>query len=132
MISFANIPIEGWADGDFIIISNEGDAFGDVIGTDGEVTRYHTNDDRANVTIRTMQSAEANDALSAMLQIDQLTGEGIGAFFARDTLGTSEYRGENAWIVKPPDATFGREAKEREWHIRVAKLVRVDGSNVGI
>ena len=132
-VSFANIPITGWADGDFVVIDNESDAYGDAIGTDGEVTRFRTNDDRANVTIRLMQSSAVNDQLSALHTLDKLSsnGAGLGVFYFKDTNGTSIYSGENAWIQKAPPATFSREVKEREWKIRVAKLVRVDGSNTG-
>jgi hypothetical protein len=132
-ISFAGILIQGFADGDMITIDNEADAFGDVVGTDGEVTRWASNDERANVTIRTMQSSSANDQLSALHTLDKLApnGLGIGAFYAKDILGTSEYRGEASWIKKAPSAAFGREAKEREWAIRVANIKRTDGSNIG-
>lgn len=133
-LSFANIQITGWADGDFISIDNESDAYGDAIGTDGEVTRWDTNDNRANVTITLMQTSSANDRLSAMLRLDQLApnGAGIGAFYFKDTQGTSFYSGENAWIVKRPEATFGREGnKARVWKLRVALLKFNDGSNLG-
>lgn len=132
-ISFANILLKGWADGDFITIDNESDGYGDTIGTDGEVTRWDMNDERANLTITLMQTSSVNDKLSALYRLDKLTpnGGGIGAFYFKDTNGTSEYSGENAWIVKAPAATFGREAKPREWKIRVAKLERNDGSNFG-
>lgn len=131
--SFANIQGVGLADGEFLVIDNESDAYGDVIGTDGETTRFRTNDDRANVTFRLMQSSSMNDKLSAIHALDKLTsnGAGLGAFYAKDTNGTSEYSGENAWIRKPPAVSFDRSAKEREWKIRVAKLVRTDGGNSG-
>ena len=132
-MSFANIQLSGWADGDFVSIDNESDAYGDVVGTDGEVTRWESNDDRGNVILTLMQSSSTNDQLSALHQLDKLSvnGAGIGSFYFKDTNGTSAYSGEAAWIVKPPKADFGREAKPREWHIRVAKLKRVDGSNTG-
>jgi hypothetical protein len=132
-LSFANIQITGWADGDFIVIDNESDDYGDIQGTDGETTRYELNDDRANITITLMQSSSVNDKLSALRKLDRLApnGAGIGSFYFKDTQGTSEYKGEAAWIVKPPAVTFGREAKPREWKIRVAKLTRNDGSNLG-
>lgn len=133
-ISFANILITGWGDGDFISIDNESDGYGDSIGTDGEVTRWDIGDDRANITITTAQSSGANDQLSSVYRLDKLSpnGAGVGPFYMKDTLGTSEYSGEQAWIVKPPTAGFGRESKTREWRIRVAKLTRNDGSALRI
>lgn len=132
-VSFANITLQGFAESDGVTIDNESDAYGDVQGVDGETTRFRTNDDRANVTIRLMQSSSANDQLSALHALDKLTpnGAGIGTFNVKDTNGTSLYNGENAWIQKAPQAVFDRSAKEREWKIRVAKLVRIDGGNVG-
>ena len=65
-ISFAGRPITGWADGDYLDIDNDTDAFTDAVGTDGDVTRVRTNDDRATVTITLMQSSPVNDVLSAI------------------------------------------------------------------
>lgn len=132
-VSFAGITLQGFAESDGVAIDNESDAYSDVIGIDGETTRARTNDDRANVTIRLMQSSSANDQLSALHALDKLTpnGAGIGTFNCKDTNGTSLYNGEAAWIQKPPPVVFDRGVKEREWKIRVAKLVRTDGSNVG-
>lgn len=132
-LSFANLQITGWADGDFISIDNESDGFGDAVGTDGEVTRWDNNDERANVMITLMQTSSVNDKLSALHRLDKLSpnGAGIGSFYCKDTNGTSTYSGESTWIVKRPEATFGREGnKPRVWKLRVASLEANDGTNI--
>lgn len=133
-ISIAGIPIlSGFADGEFLKIEQEADDFTDKVGTDGEVTRSKTNDRRATVTILLMQSSAGNAALSALSNVDRLApnGAGVGSLLVRDRLGTAVYSAAQAWISKPPDVSFDREATSREWTLRVADLTRNDGGNFG-
>ncbi len=131
-IVVAGIPIEGgFADGAFIEVVQEADDFIEVVGADGDVTRSKTNDRRATITITLMQSAEANALLSALSTLDVNTsnGAGVGPMLIKDNQGTSKFTAEKSWISKPPDAAFDKTAGPRAWKIRVAKLVRFDGSN---
>ena len=124
-MSIAGIPITGgYADGEFLRIESESDAFTDVAGTDGEVTRSKTNDRRATATLSLMQTADANNLLAALAITDREApnGAGVGAFLVRDRQGTALYQASECWISKTPDATFDREATAREWTIRIAKL----------
>lgn len=124
-VSVGGIPITGgFADGEFLRIEFEGDAFSDVVGTDGEVTRSKTNDRRATATLLLMQTADANNLLAALAQADRIgsNGAGVGAFLVRDRQGTSLYQAAECWIAKTPDVTFDREATAREWKIRIAVL----------
>jgi len=131
-VSFFGLPLGGWADGEFVRIERENPAFEDVVGTDGEVTRYKTMDERATVTIRTMQSSPVNDQLSALHNSDKNTpgGVGVGALLIQDLQGTFVSTAEKAWISKEPDVSFDRAPTEREWVIRVARLVTVHGGSV--
>lgn len=127
-----NIPIDsGYADGEFLRIEQDSDDFSDVVGTDGEVTRSKTNDRRATVTVSLMQSSTGNTVLSALNNLDRNIpgGAGVGTLLVRDKQGTSLYTAAKCWIMKPPDAAFGREATSREWKIRIGNLVRLDGGN---
>lgn len=128
----ANLPIDsGYADGEFLRIEQDSDDFGDVVGTDGETTRFKTNDRRATITVILGQSSSGNAVLSAMNSLDRNTpgGAGIGVLFIRDRQGTSLYTAAKCWIAKPPDVSFGREPGPREWKIRCGNLVRLDGGN---
>lgn len=127
-----DLPIEsGFADGEFLRIEQDSDDFGDVPGTDGEVTRSKTNDRRATITVILMQSSSGNNLLTVMNNLDRNTpgGAGIGTLFIRDKQGTSLYTASKCWIAKPPDVSFDRLATAREWKIRCANLVRFDGGN---
>jgi len=127
----AGIPITGWADGEFLTIEMTTDAFTSVVGTDGEVTRNRSNDNRATATVKLMQSSASNDLLSALYNTDRLArnGAGIGAFLVKDNQGRSLYAAAECWIRKHPDISFDREATAREWVIEIADLQVFTGGN---
>jgi hypothetical protein len=131
-ISFAGVPVEGYADGDFLTITKTSDGFTSVVGTDGVVSRSKTNDRRATVEIRLMQTSRTNELLAAIHKADLETngGAGIGAFLCADLNGTSLYAAGNCWIKKAPDVTYGREAQERVWTLEVDVLQDFTGGNL--
>ena len=131
-VVFNTILLEGYADGDFLTITKESDAYGDVAGTDGDVTRFDTNDRRATIEIRLMQTSLSNDPLSATHALDRNTpgGAGIGSFLVQDMNGTSLYRAGNCWIQRAPDPVFGREPQERVWVLRTPHLYEFTGGTL--
>ncbi len=127
----AGIPVDsGYADGEFVKIEQNEEDFTMVVGTDGEVTRSKTNNKTAKVTLRLMQTADGNAALSALNRLDkaQSNGAGVGSFLVKDrTSGTIVYQASSCWISKPPSVSFDKVATAREWEITVADLDRTDG-----
>ncbi len=122
----------GFADGEFIRVEQESDDTEDVAGTDGEVAVSRTNDRRATITIILMQTAAANAGLSTLSNLARSAPGMTGAIvplLIRDRNGATLYTGQNAWVRRAPDASFDRTATGREWQIRVADLIRVDGGN---
>lgn len=131
VITVAGIPVSGFADGEFCRVEHETNAFEDVVGTDGEVTRSKSNDGRATVTIRLMQSSPSNALLSALhnTDINAPGGAGVGPFALFDNSGGTTILAEKCWIAKGPDSSWDRTATEREWMIRCAKIVEVHAGN---
>jgi len=131
-VAFGGVPVEGYADGDFITITHASDAFSSVVGTDGTVARSKTNDLRADIEIRLMNTSPTNAALSAIYQADRNApgGAGVGAFLCVDLNGTSLYAAGNAWIKRAPDPVFGREANERVWLLECDALQDFTGGNI--
>ena len=72
-LSLAGIPIDGYADGEFVRIERETDVFSDVAGSNGEVARSKTNDNRGTVTFILMQTSKTNDLLSALYNLEKNT-----------------------------------------------------------
>jgi hypothetical protein len=129
LIVVAGIPIKGWADGEFCTVEYETDAFSDVCGTDGEVTRSKSNDRRATVTLRLMQTSPSNALLSALFNLDANSpgGAGVGPFLLANGLTGTKLAGEKCWIAKPPPSKWDRTPTEREWKVRVASLGGLEG-----
>ena len=131
-IAFSTVPIEGYADGDFLTITRASDAFSSTVGTDGEVARSKTNDNRADVELRLMSTSPTNAALSAIHLADRNApgGAGVGAFLCVDLNGTTLYTAGNCWIKRGPDPVYGREANERVWLLEVDNLQDFTGGNL--
>lgn len=130
--SLGGIPLnKGTADGEFLRISMETDAFTDVVGTDGEVTRSKSNDRRATVEVILMQTSDTNDLLSALhvADLNAPGGVGIGSFLVRDRQGRAVFQADKAWISKEPDVVYDRGATARSWMLRVAHLRSFHGGN---
>jgi hypothetical protein len=121
----------GFADGPFCKIEQSAADFESVVGTDGEVTRYQTNNRVAKISVMLMQSSQGNAKFSAINNLDRASGNGagIGPMQIRDLLGTSVYTAAHCWIAKPPDVQFDRAAGPREWLLECADLIRFDGGN---
>lgn len=131
-LSFMGIPISaGYAEDEFLTITQTSPDFVKVVGTDGEVTRSKTNDHSATIEVKLMQSSDGNVALSVLNNIDKLApnGAGTGPMLIKDLQGTSLYSAAICWIAKPPDVSFGKSAKERVWTLECGNLVRLDGGN---
>lgn len=130
-IIVAGVTVEGFADGDFITIEDDEDAFSLQIGTDGEGARSKTNNRGGTMTISTLQTSAANTLLSALHNLDRNSpgGAGIGPFLCKDGSGNAIYAAEKSWIQKRPSATFGREAQAREWLVRTNNLKSNDAGN---
>jgi hypothetical protein len=128
-VIFNAIPIEGFAEDDFIDIEFEGGGYQDQIGADGHVVRYKSCDQRATVTFTLMASSPSNRLLSAMYNADikSPNGLGVGPLLIRNTRGITVFAGTKAWIQQMPKSTFGQKIGNKEWKIRVAKLEAVIG-----
>lgn len=131
VIYFAGITISGFADGEFYSIEATADAFDWVVGTDGEVAWSKTNDRRAIVTLKLLQTSIANAALSTIINTDRdaPNGAGVGSFLMQDLQGGTIVQAAQARIMRHPDASLDRTAKPREWKIGLARATRVEGGN---
>ena len=135
-ISIANILIEGGhGDGEFLTVNQDTDDFTDVVGSTGEVAVSRTNDRRAEITLKLLQTADVNDQLSALSNLARTRGAGMigaGPLYIRDRNGRTLFEAPTCWIAKPPDYSADRGAKMREWKIRCGQLTRFDGGNDAI
>lgn len=125
----AGVPVSGYADGTFISIARDNPSWTSGTGSDGEGWRAKSNDRSGTCTITLLQTSAANDALSALSAIDELSSGGVGPLLLADKSGRSLYAAETCWIEKPADAEFAREASSREWVIKTDRLNVFVGGN---
>lgn len=128
---WGNIVATGLADGSWVTVERDEDAFSLYIGTDGSGTRARSNNRAGTITVRLAQSSATNDAYSAQHALAENGTPGAGVYPAmlRDNSGRTLVQAQNAWIQKLPSAEFGREATEREWVFRTEKLEMLVGGN---
>ena len=121
------------ADG-YVTIAYDADDFEEVIGADGSVTRYATENTMALVTITLKRSSSENAKLSAVRNADILTpgGAGVAPLTVKDKQGSSLFFAAQAWIRKMPDSGHSKDVgPDISWPIRakVAKGAHIIGGN---
>jgi hypothetical protein len=126
-VIFGVVPLSGWGDGAFVEITKNEEAFTTVVGADGITTRVRNLNNLHRVTITLSQQSGSNAALSALHLLDLSGNAGPLPIFIRDQLGTTVFASDKAWIVKFPDATFGKNAESRQWIIDVVDPKRFEG-----
>lgn len=126
---FGEKALSGFADGTFIKVAYDEDAFAKKTGADGDTTRSQSNNYGASITITLDQASDSNDYLSAVAALDRASGAGVKPVLIRDALGNTLIAGESAWVKKTPDVTFAKTAEDREWVLDVASLDVFVGGN---
>jgi hypothetical protein len=121
--------ITGYADGTFVTIEKNEEAFALQVGTDGEGTRSKSNNQSGRITISLMQSSASNDILSTIHTADLEVGTGVFPLLVKDLQGNSIFEASQAWITSFPSSEYGREAAAREWVIETDQLIMFPGGN---
>ena len=130
IVSFGGADIKGFAEGSFVTVAYDEDAFKKMTGGSGETCRIRSQKKGGSITLRLMQSSSSNDRLSAIANLDRRNGSGVSALQVKDLSGTSLYSAANAWIKKIADSGFGDELGDREWVLDCDELdANVGGNN---
>ena len=69
--------MQGLAEGTFVEVSREVEAFTKQTGSDGEVTRSKTNNKSGTVTLTLQQGSASNDFHSALAKLDEESAAGV-------------------------------------------------------
>ena len=131
-IVFAGILLnEGTADGTFLTIAPEVEAFSIKVGADGTPTRTRSHNRVAKATLTLMQTSEVNDRLSALLAADRaaVNGQGVGVFYVQDRAGTTILQASKSFISDDPDVELSDEATTRDWEFILSDYTPVHGGN---
>jgi hypothetical protein len=126
--------LSGFAEGTFIKVSRDEDAFTDKTGTDGETARARNKNRAGEVELTFLQTSASNDILSGLAQAGELTGTDVLPLLIKDLLGTTLVSALNAWPKKIADVEEAKEITDRAWTLRCASplLMNVGGQNPGL
>lgn len=115
--------MSGFADGSFVTIAYNEDAWSLYMGTDGSATRAKSNNNSGKITIQLAQSSPSNAFLSALAIADRLSNAGAVPVLIKDGNGdTTLFSAKAAWVVKMPDSEYARETGTREWVLETHDL----------
>lgn len=128
-VIFDGNPITGFADGTFVNIEWDEDAWNKVTGADGLVSRAKTNNYSGAVTVTLLSTSLGNDVLNSVARRDRRNSTGATTLLVKDASGRTVWSAENAWIRQLPAQEFSKEISEREWIIDCANLSGDIGGN---
>ena len=125
----AGVLVDEFIEGDAISVAFDADRWTKKDGHHGSTMRSKNPANSGTATIKIMQGSPALARLQTILDLDDSTGAGTGAFEVRDLNGDSYATGETSWLVKDPDMSFATEAGEVEFQAHVAGLKINHGQN---
>lgn len=107
----------GAADGTFVEIEPMTDGTTSEAGAYGEVARALSLDPRHTITVTLQQTSRFNDVLSALYQLDKVSGgDGTAPILITDLRGTTVFAG-TCWVTKMATATYAKGLEAKEWPI---------------
>lgn len=130
VITFGGTIMTGFADGTFVTIAGNGDAFTKVRGADGGVDRVNNNANDYRVTVTLKQTSLANDLLSAQHVLDKAANSGKLPLTVKDLNGTMVFFAPQAWVAKEPDPELSNTMSNRQWMFDTGPATMDVGSNL--
>lgn len=115
--------INGFAEGTFIKVERNKDAFELVVGSDGEGTRVKSVNLSGTITCTLQQASPSNDDLSGFATSDERTSNGAVPVLMTDKNNSiTRAAMKVGWIKKKPSTEFSNAHSNREWVIESANL----------
>ena len=114
--------LDGFGESDMVTITRDEGRWVKSVGADGRVSRSFVASTAGTVAITLMQTSEANETLTLLLKTDELTLKGQIPLIIQDTLGGSTYSATEAWLMGPPEVSYGKEIAEYTWTFDCADL----------
>lgn len=131
-IVVGGVTMTGLADGTFVSISRDEQAFTKVTGADGSTSRSKSANRAGTITITLKQTSPSNDVLTGFMLADEQNSDGIVPVMVKDTGGRTLSYASAAWVQQAPDQDFGKEINEREWVLDCARIDMFVGGNAQV
>ena len=114
ILTVGGYQLTGWQS---INVSRSVKGFTVVRGIRGKNTRVKNVDTSATITISLIQSAQGNDVLSYIHELDLDEGTARIALLLKDRSGRSVFSSNEAFITGYPTATFSGQFEYRNWEL---------------
>ena len=121
-ITIGTHVVSGFGEDTFVAVEANEDLWSLTVGAGGDAARSKSNNLSGKITITLLQTSDSNQVLQGFLTADQVANTGKFPISVKDTSGLSLYASPEAWVMKSPDAPFGKTISEREWVIEVGQL----------
>ena len=131
-IVVGGVPISGLADGTFVSISRDEQAYNKVTGADGTTSRARTGNRAGSITITLQQTSPSNDVLTGYMIADEQSDSGVVPVLVKDTSGRTVVFAASAYVQQSPDADFSKDIEEREWVLDCAAIDMTLGGNANV
>lgn len=129
VVTFGPTVLTGYAEGTFIKISRNGNAFEKSRGADGGVDRVNKNALDYSVALTLKQTSPINAILAGLLLADQISNSGTLPLVVKDLGGATLFTAAQAWIAKDPDQEFSDSLTTREWTFETGVAANLIGGN---
>jgi len=120
ILSIGGVQMQGFAEGTFITLERNSDAFTENSGSTGEETRTKSNNKFSTLTTTFVQTSPSNDVLSALAKLDELEGKGVVPVILKEIGGTTNAFSGAGYIKKKAAITYGKEISNREWRLTLS------------
>lgn len=128
-IIVGGVSMSGLADGTFITVSRDEQAYNKVTGADGSTSRAKTANRSGSITVTLKQTSPSNDVLTGFMIADEAGDQGVVPVLVKDTSGRTLHYASAAWVQQMPDQEFSKEISEREWVLDCARIDSFVGGN---
>jgi len=131
VVTVGGVILSGFSDGDHIIARRNEDVSSMRAGNDGGVGRAINPNKSGEFEFKLLQTSQANDLLSTLVNADDLVNGGKSQFpiAVLDGSGRSLAVATQCWVKTLPEMTFGKETGERVWVFSAADLKMQIGGN---
>jgi hypothetical protein len=117
------VQVKGFMPDSKVTVSRANDNYSHMTDADGEdTTRSRNNDKSGTIVINLKQNSPSNILLNEKLQLDDSDNSGSFDIFVKVGSSGDEHSANDAYILKPADASYNNEVQGREWTIFCPKL----------
>lgn len=122
--------ISGLADGTFVSIDRNNQAWTVVSGAGGEHARSKSSDRSGTITLTLMQTSISNDYLSQMMTDDETSNSGKRTLNIIDANGDTVVICSEIWVQQAPTIEYGKDLGDREWTLEAGDIDIIVGGTV--